>query len=144
MNIKNMNREELEQLSYTDITYHLLKNGPQTTANLFKEITTLLELPENAYFDKIGDYYTSLTTDKRFIILKDGNWDLRSNHSSEKFIVPIDEEDEEDLEVEDKEEELEEDEENFDNNSEDEEELVEDEEDDVLEDLSIVDEDFEI
>lgn len=144
MDIKKMNKEELEQLSYTDITYYLLKSGPQTTASLFKEIMSLIELPESAYADKIGDYYTSLTTDKRFIILKDGTWDLRTNHSSEKFIMPIDEDEEEELELEEKNEEVEDEEHNYDTIDEEEEEIVDDEEDNVLEDLSIVDEDFEI
>ena len=36
--------------------------------------------------NKIGDYYTSLTTDKRFILV-DGLWDLRKRHTSDKIIV---------------------------------------------------------
>ncbi|MGI6324912.1 MAG: DNA-directed RNA polymerase subunit delta [Bacilli bacterium] len=144
MNIKKMSKEELEQLSYTDITYYLLQSKPKTTNELFSEIIKLLELPDSAYEEKIGDYYTALTTDKRFIILKNGKWDLRSRHASDNFIIELDEEDEEDILAEEEEEEdilaTEDEEEHFDSiPEEDEEDLVGD--DDVFDDLTIIDED---
>ena len=40
-----------------------------------------LELSDEEYQEKIGDFFESLTTSKEFILLNDGNWDLRSNHS---------------------------------------------------------------
>ena len=67
MSIKNMTKEDLELLSNKDITNLLLEEkGKQTTPDLFKKIIKLLELPESTFDQKIGDYYTSLTTDKRF------------------------------------------------------------------------------
>ena len=30
---------------------------------------------------RIADFFESLTTSKNFILLSDGNWDLRANHS---------------------------------------------------------------
>ena len=84
MSIKNMTKEDLELLSNKDITNLLLEEkGKQTTPDLFKKIIKLLELPESTFDQKIGDYYTSLTTDKRFILLEDGTWDLRSRHTSD-------------------------------------------------------------
>ena len=65
------------------------------TADLFKKIIKILELSENTFEDKIADYYTALATDKRFILLEDGSWDLRSRHTSDKVIKVTDEEDEE-------------------------------------------------
>ena len=98
MSIKNMTKEDLELLSNKDITFYLLEEqGKQNTAELFKSIITLLELPSSTFEEKIGDYYTSLTTDKRFIMLEDGCWDLRSRHTSDK-IAKMDDEDEEDEE----------------------------------------------
>ena len=72
MKIKNMKKEELEVLSYTDLTEMILKENKKSmnTASIFKIICDLLELSEDEYTNKIGDYYTSLTTDKRFILLK--------------------------------------------------------------------------
>lgn len=104
MSIAKMKKEDLELLSNKDITKILLEEGkkPISTANLFKKIIKLLDLPESTFEEKIGDYYTSLATDKRFILLEDGNWDLRSNHTSDKITKVStnadDEEDEEELE----------------------------------------------
>ena len=82
MKLSEMKKEELELLSNKDITFYLLEEqGKQNTAELFKSIVTLLELPSSTFEEKIGDYYTSLTTDKRFIMLEDGCWDLRSRHT---------------------------------------------------------------
>ncbi len=102
MSLKSMKKEELELLSHKDITYLILEESKKTfnTANLFKKIVELLELPESYFETKIADYYTALTTDKRFILLEDGTWDLRSRHTSDKVIKVQDDDDEEDEEEE--------------------------------------------
>ena len=54
---------------------------------------------EDAYADKIGDYYTSLSLDKRFLMLDSGEWDVRDHHSIEMNVeeeVTDDEDEEED------------------------------------------------
>lgn len=135
MSIKNISKEDLELLSNKDITNLLLEEkGKQTTPDLFKKIIKLLDLPDTTFDNKIGDYYTSLTTDKRFILLEDGTWDLRSRHTSDK-IVKVEEE--EDIETEDEVEEEEED--NFDSIDSDEDDI--DDSDDDLKDLVVLDED---
>ena len=95
MNIRQMTLEELELLSYTDIAYELLKidKEPKTTPVLFGEVCKLLEINENAMFDMIGDFYTTLTTDKRFILLDNAMWDLKEYHAV-KLIVDDEEEEE--------------------------------------------------
>ncbi len=94
-----MKKEDLELLSYKDITNLLIKeDGPQNTPDLFKKIVKLLELDDNFYESKIGDYYMMLTTDKRFILLGDGNWDLRDRHTSDKVVIVEDEDDDSELE----------------------------------------------
>ena len=99
MNIKKMSLEELEQLSHTDIAYELLKESKKgkNTAKLFGEVCKLLKIDEDAMMDMISDFYTNLTTDKRFILLENATWDLKENHSVKPI---IDEEDEEDTETE--------------------------------------------
>ena len=140
MSIKKMPKEELELLSNKDITNLLLEESkkPLNTAELFKTIISLLELPAKTFENKIGDYYTSLTTDKRFILLEDGTWDLKSRHTSDKVVKIMDEDDEieEDLvKEEEPEEEIEED--NYDDTDED----YDDNAEDDLKDLVVLDED---
>lgn len=137
MKLKNMTKEELELLSYTDLTELILKENKKAmnTPSIFKTICSLLELSDEEYANKIGDYYTSLTTDKRFILLDSAEWDLKDNHKVK--IVIDDEEDEDDIEEDDIDEDLEQldedDEENIDDINED-----DDLEDDDIEDFTIV------
>lgn len=138
MSIKKLKKDELELLSNKDITNILLEEkGKQNTAKLFKKIVELLELPEDTFDKKIGDYYTSLTTDKRFILLEDGTWDLRSRYTSDKIIKVIEEDDEEE-EIEIEKEEVSAETDDFD--SQDDDEDLSDADDD-LKDLVVLDED---
>jgi DNA-directed RNA polymerase subunit delta len=83
MDVRKMEKDELEQLSFNDIAYNIIKNDKEakTTPILFKEICTLLEMGENEYEALIADFFTSLTTDKRFLLLNSINWDLKENHA---------------------------------------------------------------
>ena len=147
MKLNNMKKEELEVLSYTDLTEIILKENKKSmnTANIFKRICELLELSDEDYSNKIGDYYTSLTTDKRFVLLDNAEWDLRDKHKLEINMDDLDDE-EEDFDEEDSE-----NEESDEEASESEEELEEDtlditddevdlDDDDDMDDLSIVEE----
>ena len=96
---KELKRENVENLSYKDIAFLMLeqeKSG-MNTLDLFTKIVNLLELSVSIIENKIGDFYTSLTTDKRFILI-DGLWDLRSRHTSDKVIIDSMEEDDTELE----------------------------------------------
>lgn len=136
MKLANLTPDELELMSYTDLTYMLIKENKKSmnTPTVFKEICNLLDYSDSEYENKIGDYYTSLTIDKRFILLPNNEWDIRDNHSVE---IEIDEEDEEDeVEIEETNE--------VEETSEIEEDTVYDDESDLddendLNDLSIVD-----
>lgn len=140
MSLKTMKKEELELLSNKDIAYMILEesNKKMNTADLFKKIIKLLELPNSVFESKIADFYTALSTDKRFILLDNGKWDLRNNHTSDKVIkISDDEEDEDEEEIEnDKPEEIEED--SFDDT---ENEDYDDETNEELKDLVVIDED---
>lgn len=110
--IKNMPKEELEILSYTDLTELILKeeNKSLNTPTIFKKICDLLDYDDSEFTNKIGEYYTALATDKRFVFLENNEWDLR-----EKNPVDIVLDDEEDIdeeieeEIEESDEEIEED-----------------------------------
>ena len=146
MKLENLKKEELEQLSFTDLTEMILKESRNSmnTPSIFKKICSLLELSDEEYQSKIGDYYTSLTTDKRFIRLENAEWDLKDRHKVEilNFEDEEDEEDEEEEIEEDEDEEedesLEEDDTNIDDDILDDESL---DTDDDLDDLSIIDDD---
>lgn len=128
MNLKKMTKEDLELLSYTDLTELILTENkkPMNTAAIFKKISSLLELSDEEYSSKIGDFYTSLTTDKRFIFLDEtAEWDLRTRHTSEIVVADDDDEDEED------EEEIEDDISDEDENKEDDIDSMDSDEDDL-------------
>lgn len=143
MKLENMTIEELETLSYTDLAFLVIKENGKSmnTASVFKRICELLEISDEEYTSKIGDFYTSLTTDKRFILLDNAEWDLRDNHSIK---IIMDDEDEEEEVIED-----ENDSDDLDNSDEELEEDIDAEVDDDdivdddLDDLAIVDEDEE-
>ncbi len=140
MSLNKMSKVELELLSYTDIAYMLLKENKKTmnTPTIFKQICELLEIGEEEYALKIGDFYTSLTTDRRFLLLENAEWDLKENH-----VVKVEVEEDEMEEVEDVEE-MEETEELADvEEMEDLEESIEDDLEDLdddMEDFSIAEE----
>lgn len=136
MNLRDMPKEELEILSYTDLAYMLLKEKKKkmNTPQIFKIICELLGYSDDEYTNKIGDFYTSLTTDKRFVSLDNVDWDLREHRKVE--LVMDDDEDEEEIEIEEDEEEPVDDE-----TEEDLDVAIDDEDlDDDMDDLSIVEE----
>ena len=141
MKVDKMKKEDLELLSNKDITNLILEESkkPINTKNLFEKIIKLLELPESTLQNKIGDYYTSLATDKRFILLEDGCWDLKSRYTSDK-IIKSSEEDDEDEEYEEEMEEEIEDESEEDNYSDNDDSFGDDTDDDYK-DLLVMDED---
>lgn len=138
--MKDLKKENLENMSYKDIAYILLENSESlNTLELFTKIVELLELPKGTIDNKIADFYTSLTTDKRFVML-DGKWDLRTRHPSDKVLLKVDDEDEEDVAVEQEEDEedVEFSEDDYDDGDETEDEF--DDDDDGLKDLVVLDE----
>lgn len=141
--LNKMTKEELETLSYTDLTEMILNENKTSlnTPTIFKKVCELLELTDDDYAAQIGDFYTSLTTDRRFVLLDNACWDLRDKH---KLEINLDEDSEEDSE----EEENSDDEQDNENEEIDEideiDEINDDdavEQDDDLEDLTILDED---
>lgn len=137
MQLKNMSKEELQLLSYTDLASMVLNENKTSmnTPTIFKKICDLLGYTDEEYTDKIGDFYTSLTIDKRFVLLDNHEWDLREKHA---VTLVMDDEDDEDIEID------EETEEETDEIEEELEEINDDDEldtDDDLDDLTVIDED---
>lgn len=142
-----MKKEDAKNLSYVDVAYNILKKEKKgkTTKDLFKEICELLDFSEEQYLDLVGDFYTSLNLDKRFLLL-DSKWELKENHSVKTFIEDeLDDLDEIDIDTLDEiDEDIEEETEDFDEEDEVAEEVdltEEDEEKSELEELTILEDD---
>lgn len=119
--------EELEQMNYNDIAHVILtENGKKMKIiDLFHEVGKLLNLEDATYESHLADFFELLSTDKRFIMLDDGYWDLRVKHNK-GMIIEADE-DEEDLELE---------------GEDDQEDMYTDEEEDKSEDDDVDDDDL--
>ena len=144
MKLSKMPKEELELLSYTKIAELYLKENKtqMNTADLFKEVCNLLGLSDSVYQNQIADFFQSLTTSKEFILLNNGKWDLKINHSVKVDMDDIYEDKLEDEELDDFEDEEEESAEEVDKyNSLDNEDDDDFDTDDELNDLTIVSED---
>ena len=139
MSIRKKSIEELELMSYTDIAYEIIKEDKKkyNTPKLFKEVCKLLQLSEEEMMEKIGDFFTALTTDGRFILINSTNWDIKENHVVK---VVVDNGDEEEVEPDTEEDEIT-DEDNQDIEDDYSDEAVDDVADEEdMKDLTIVDE----
>ncbi len=95
MKLPDISKEELETMSYDDIAYHIVKSQKKALKinELFSKVCEVLGDDEESVADKLVDFFELLTTDKRFIMLEDGSWDLKERHNPK---VVVDDEDEED------------------------------------------------
>ena len=141
MNLKDISKEELQTMGYDEIAYLVLENNKKKMKllDLFKKVCNALDLPEETVQDRIADFFELLSINKKFVLLKNGYWDLATNHVQDIVV-----EDEEDTDSE----EIENDEVEEDNVEEEEEDIFydddlddADDEDDDLKDLVIMDED---
>ena len=103
MKIKSINKEELELMPFDDIAFIILKEKGKKmkTTDLFKTICDSLGLTEKEYEEQIADFFTLLATEKRFIQLDKGYWDLKENHTA-KIVIDGEEDEitEEDITIE--------------------------------------------
>ena len=136
-----LTQEQIDTMSYDDVAYLILEaySKKMKIQDLFKRVLKAMELPDEEFTNGIGDFFELLLTDKRFIMLENGDWDLKINHSTK--IVLEDDEEEETFDL--IEEETEETEEQDDSEVNYDEDTVEDDDEDELEDLVILDENDE-
>lgn len=94
MDMRKLSIEELEKMSHIDIAYNIIKSEKKVlnTLDLLKEVCNLLNYDNNILENLIGDFYTTLNVDKRFILI-DGKWDISENHQV-KIIVDDESDDE--------------------------------------------------
>ena len=127
--------EELEMMNYNDVAHIVLESQGKKMklVDLFNEVGKTMGLEPEEYQSHIADFFELLSTDKWFIMLDDGYWDLKIKHNKgmETF-----EDDDDDDELVLEEETNEESDEDFDTNVKDGDDDVDD---DDLSDLVIVD-----
>lgn len=138
MKLKEIPKSELELMGYDDIAYIILSETKKKLKinELFKKICDALEMSEEEYQNHLADFFDILSTDKKFVMLENGCWDLRTRHS-EKLVIEDEDEDFEEEPVSEPEEEEE------DTNLFDEEDEDSDDDTDDLKDLVIIDEEEE-
>ena len=127
-----------------DIAYIILKEKGKKMkiTDIFKIICDALGMTDKEYENQIGDFFTLLATEKRFIQLEKGYWDLRENHTSEINIQDLEDDIDDDIELENPEDDNinEEDEGDYYDTIDD---MDDDDSDDDLKDLVIVDEGYD-
>jgi len=142
MKLKELTQEELQTMAYDEIAYLILEESGKKMKllDLFKKVCKVLSLPEETVEERIADFFELLSINKKFVLLKNGYWDLATKHKQD--IIVEDEEESIDDEINTDEEEIEtEDEEDifYDNELDN-----DDEDEDDLKDLVIIDEDENI
>jgi len=137
-----LTNKEIEEMSYTDLAKYVLeeKGKKMKIADLFKEVIKLRgDDVDKIFEEKIGDFYGLISTDKRFIMLKNGFFDLQVNHKNK--VVVEDEEEDEDISLEDIDDDIEEEEDEEEDNYDESYDSDDDNDEDDLKGLVIIDED---
>ncbi|MDD2238345.1 MAG: DNA-directed RNA polymerase subunit delta [Bacilli bacterium] len=137
MKIK-LTQEEIDTKSYDDVAYLILESSKKKIKiqELFKSVIKAMKLSEEEFTNDIADFFELLITDKRFIMLENGYWDLKINHNT-KVLLEDEEEDEEiDINLEEEEIDIEEEDTEINYDEDD----SPDDEDDGLENLIVLDE----
>ncbi len=112
MKLSQIPKEELELMGYDEIALLILQESGKKMKiqDIFKKVCKVLELPESMVEEHLVDFFELMSTNKKFIMLQNGFWDLQSRH---KMDVIIEEEEEDEEELMEDEEEIEENEEDI-------------------------------
>ena len=105
MAIEKLTQEQLDSMSYTDVAEYVLeqKGKKMKIADLFMEVIKLRGDDTSIFEAKIGDFFGLVSTDKRFVMLDKGLFDLSKKHKN-KIDMNLDEEEDEEIKDEDEEE----------------------------------------
>ena len=140
MKLNEIPKEELELMGYDDIALLILQESGKKMKlrDIFERVCKVLNLPDNVVDEQLMDFFELMSINKKFIMLKNGFWDLQTRHKLD--IVIEDEEDEDEDLLEDEEDlddvpETEEDEDIF----YDKDDETDDVDDDELADLVVID-----
>ena len=142
MKFKTLTEEEIALMSFDDLAYAILKEKghKMKIADIFKTICELQGLSDSEYESHIAEFFTLLSTEKRFIGLDKGYWDLRENHTSK---IELDGLDEDEIDEEDIDTEIEDTDNDVDDIYDESSDTDDDDTDDDLKDLVVIDEENE-
>ena len=106
MKLSEIPKEELELMGYDDIAALVLQESGKKMKlrDIFKKVCSVLELPESVVEEQLMDFFELMSINKKFIMLKNGYWDLQTRHKLD--IVIEDDEDEEEENIVESEEEI--------------------------------------
>ena len=145
MKLSEIPKEELELMGYDDIAYYVLQESGKKMklVDIFKKIIKALGQDEANVEAHLMDFFEQMSINKKFVMLKNGYWDLQSRHKADIVV-----EDTEDEMIEETEEEIIDEEPNIDEEEDEDIFYEEDDEtddpvDDEFADFSIVDEEEE-
>ena len=98
MKLSEIPKEELELMGYDDIAAVILQESGKKMKlqDIFKKVCKALELPDSVVEDQLMDFFELMSINKKFIMLKNGYWDLQTRHKLD-IVIEDEEEDEEEL-----------------------------------------------
>ena len=94
MSLNQYSKEQLQEMSFIEITYDLLVESKQAKPfnEIMDEIISVLNLSEKEVKSRIAQFYTDMNIDGRFLALGDNRWGLRVwypvDHVEEE-VVPV-------------------------------------------------------
>ena len=98
MKLSEIPKEELELMGYDDIAAVILQESGKKMKlqDIFKKVCKALDLPDSVVEDQLMDFFELMSINKKFIMLKNGYWDLQTRHKLD-IVIEDEEEDEEEL-----------------------------------------------
>jgi len=86
MKLKNYSEEQVREMPLTEIAYLYISTlkRPVSFNKLVDIVFNMADISENKE-EKMGQFYTDLTVDGRFVTFSNGSWDLRYRHRFEAF-----------------------------------------------------------
>ena len=96
MKLKQIPKEELELMGYDDIALLILQESGKKMKlrDIFAKVINILGLPEETIDEELMEFFELMSTNKKFVMLDKGYWDLQSRHKLD-LVFDMEEDDEE-------------------------------------------------
>ena len=96
MKLKQIPKEELELMGYDDIALLILQESGKKMKlrDIFAKVINVLGSPEETIDEELMEFFELMSTNKKFVMLDKGYWDLQSRHKLD-LVFDMEEDDEE-------------------------------------------------